>query len=305
LVSVQHNPASPKAGKPKPSVALDAAGGDGNCPNADGAANGVDAAGTPAAGADAGLSLGTGTNTNISSMIPMLQNLMSMLFAMIQSMTGSGTQQGQNPFNLPTTAAVSGVTAASATGAATTGQPAGVVSSGPPIIMQLDDFVTDAGNTNEQILSSGGAQIIPINVNKDTTQSRATSVAQGLDQVLQAVQSGQRVDVVNIQQQDFAPSAASDHIRAVVDQLSNLGIPVVISAGLSTQQNVNGIQNQFGTNNSFNVQPIDELGNFTAVPGNVKQSGTHAPARVSVEIAALKAQGKTLAEIRQALGVSA
>ena len=172
-----------------------------------------------------------------------------------------------------------------------------------PVIVQLDDFVTAAGDTNEQILTSQGAKVVPINVNKDQTQSRATSVAQGIDQVLQMVQSGQQVDVVNIQQQDFAPSADSAHIRSVVDQLSALGIPVVISAGLSQSTNINGERNQFGTANSFNVQAVDNLGGVTPLPGNVSHTGTHAPARVSVEIATLKAQGATLAQIRQALGV--
>ena len=233
------------------------------------------------------------TGTPQEALQQVLQMIMMVIMALIQ-----GDATGQSLPQIGAPQPVTGI------GGSVTPPPAAGGTNGQPVIVQLDDFVTDAGETNEQILSSQGAKVVPINVNKDQTQNRSTSVSQGLDQVLQMVKSGQQVDVVNLQQQDFAPSAASEHIRSVVDQLSALGIPVVISAGLSQQQNVNGIHNQFGTANSFNVQAVDNLGDFTAVPGNVSHAGTHAPARLSVEIAAMKAKGATLEEIRQALGIN-
>ncbi len=220
----------------------------------------------------------------------------SSLITLIQSLIGNLSPQGVGGLDAQALASGFGSPKQGHLTAAQTGK--------APIIAQLDDFAGtgEAGNTNSDLLAMNGASVKHLNVNV-SGKGRSQAIADGLEKVLKYAQSGQQLDVVNIQQQDFTASADTMRAQKLINQLTAMGIPVVVSAGLSMTPNVDNVHNQLTTKSSINVQATAELEEgLTAVPGNVKQGGTHAPARVSAKIALMSAQGLTLAQIKQRLG---
>lgn len=158
----------------------------------------------------------------------------------------------------------------------------GMVRRGGPTVAVIDDFNSNHGNEVAGIVQGGGANALRFDVNNGG--SRDQGVLNALDNVIGAVQSGQRVDAVNLSQQNFQASATTGAIQQRIGLLESMGVPVVVAAG----NNGGGAANQYAGNASFVV----ESGGPGSGRGNVRGNGqttSQAAASVAAQIALSRA----------------
>lgn len=147
-----------------------------------------------------------------------------------------------------------------------------------PTVAVIDDFNSNHGNQVAGIVQNGGANTLRFDVNSGG--SRDQGVLNALDNVIGAVQSGQRVDAVNLSQQNFQASATTGAIQQRIGLLESMGVPVVVAAG----NNGGGAANQYAGNASFVV----ESNGPGSGRGNVRGAGnttSEAAASVAAQIA--------------------
>jgi hypothetical protein len=253
-----------------------------------------------------------------SMMLQMVLMICKLLCSMIDGKAGSASAftvptaaTTTTAATTPTPAPAAAATTAASGAAGTTATSAGTAgaSTGRLRIAQIDTFT---GSTHGQeianTLRSGGGdpslagkidllQFDIANGNGGTSQN----INNALQNIVQRVQSGEQIDAVNMSLQDFSNGAQEQQTRALVDQLAALGVPVAIAAG----NNGPNQQNQLGGANTFNVQSATNGQiNATSGRGNVTADGqttSFAAANLAPVLAAKKAQGQTIGQIRASL----
>lgn len=180
-------------------------------------------------------------------------------------------------------------------------------------IAQIDTFAADNTGYNHgtdmaRILRNGGGDpslagrvdLMQFDIAGGNSAGKITS---SLQNVLQRVQAGEQVDAVNISLTAFQNDGNTQQSRALIDQLSALGVPVVVAAG----NNGPGQVNQLLGNGSFNVQSATNGRiNPSSGRGNTTFGGrttSVATANLAPILAAQKAAGLSPAQIRANLGL--
>lgn len=182
-------------------------------------------------------------------------------------------------------------------------------------IAQIDNFTTDQTGFNHgqeiaNTLRNGGndpnmrgkVDLLQYDVSKGGG-SITDRIADSLENVAQRVQNGEQIDAVNLSMQDFQASGDTQRVKAAIEQLSQLGVPVAVAAGNGGRDTVN----QLTGNSSFNVQSATDgninqdsgLGNITAEG----QTTSFATANLTPLLARMKASGASVGDIRSRLGV--
>ena len=158
----------------------------------------------------------------------------------------------------------------------------GIVQSGNsngPTVAVIDDFGSSHGNEVAGIVQSGGASTLRFDVNNGG--SRDQGVLNALDSVIGAVQSGQRVDAVNLSQQNFQANGATAAIQQRIGLLESMGVPVVVAAG----NGGGGQANQYAGGASFVVEgdgPNSGRGNVHGQGATTSQAAAQVAAQVAI-----------------------
>jgi hypothetical protein len=247
---------------------------------------------SPSVGADSQGAASSGGVKDIACQILMV--VMQMMISALESSSGGSPPVGGKP----------------ALGGAASGSPAGssatpTAPGGNPVIAQIDDFVPNETGFNhgakiaEKLNLDGNTSLLQYNINTAPGVDKTANIATSLDQVIAAVQSGQKIDAVHIPQYDPNESAATQAIREKTDVLATkYGVPVVIAAGNNGPQGVNKIvsPNAFEVVNVQNgqINPMSGIGNINFQEG---MSTSFASAGAAREIAKLKNQGLTIPQI--------
>ena len=159
----------------------------------------------------------------------------------------------------------------------------GMVSSAPNVAV-IDDFSTsNHGQEISGIIQSGGANT----QGYDVTQNGggASGVASALDNVIQQARSGKHFDAVNLSQQNFQASPATQAVQQRIQVLEQMGIPVVVAAGNGGP----GQTNQYAIGASF----VAASGSVDSGLGNVRGAGqttSQAAANVTAQVARMHSQ---------------
>ena len=158
------------------------------------------------------------------------------------------------------------------------GAPAGPQGSNGPNVVVIDDFQRSHGQEISQQIASGGVHTSNLDIGGQG--DRAGKIASALDSVIQQVQSGTKVDAVNLSQQDFTKTQSTQAVQAKIAQLQQMGVPVVVAAGNEGK----GAKNELAGTAAYVV------GNGTASSGvgNVQAQGSgtsQAAANVSIQVA--------------------
>jgi hypothetical protein len=246
---------------------------------------------SPSVGADSQGAASSGGVKDIACQILMV--VMQMMISALESSSGGSPPVGGKP-------ALGGAASGSPAGSATPPAPGG-----GPVIAQIDDFVPNETGFNhgakiaEKLNLDGNTSLLQYNINTAPGVDKTANIATSLDQVIAAVQSGQKIDAVHIPQYDPNESAATQAIREKTDVLATkYGVPVVIAAGNNGPQGVNKIvsPNAFEVVNVQNgqINPMSGIGNINFQEG---MSTSFASAGAAREIAKLKNQGLTIPQI--------
>jgi hypothetical protein len=237
----------------------------------------------------------------LSAIVTLLQQFMKdMVAGNTFSLGTAGTAGTTTPKPAVTLPVASAGTASAGTAAASPS-----AGNGRLTIAQIDSFTgTTHGQEIANVLKNGGGDsslagkvdLIQFDIAKNGNTSQ--NINDALQSVIQQVQSGTKIDAVNMSLQDFQASATSKQTSALVDQLAALGVPVAVAAGNSGPGQVNQLEG----NNSFNVQSATNGQiNATSGKGNVTANGqttSFATANLAPVLAAKHAQGLSVAQIR-------
>ncbi|MEM0951758.1 MAG: hypothetical protein AAGI66_06410 [Cyanobacteria bacterium P01_H01_bin.74] len=175
-----------------------------------------------------------------------------------------------------------------------------------PVVVQIDDYVTDPDGFNHGALVSsfinpdGGVDLLRYNI--DDGGNRTLNIATGLAEIITAVQNGGQVNAVHIPQYDPSNNFLTQMVRERADQLSALGVPVVIAAG---NNGVNGV-NRLPGDATFEVMNlVNGQIDVNSGRGNLAFEGRStslSSASAAREIAELDFQGFGSTQIFSALG---
>jgi hypothetical protein len=175
-----------------------------------------------------------------------------------------------------------------------------------PTVAVIDDF-SRAGGHGDQIASliengdpEGGA-IRTMRHNIANGGDLTSNIAGSLDDVLRRVQNGQKVDAVNLSQQNFQASGSSQALQDRIARLQEAGVPVVVAAGNGGA----GQQNQLARGAAFVVENSNRGSESRAQSsgtGNIRAEGqftSQAAATVSARVAKAHSQGANPQQINQ------
>ncbi len=140
------------------------------------------------------------------------------------------------------------------------------------MVAEIDDFTTDNTGFNHgaeianTLNPDGSVNVLKFNIGG--SGDRLAKIANSLDTVIARVKNGETIDAVNLSQQDFSNSPETAQVRAKIDELAALGVPVAVAAG----NNGPSQHNSLISNKAFAVQsatnglanPNSGLGNVTA-----------------------------------------
>lgn len=229
--------------------------------------------------------------------MPMIMQLFQTLVSLVNSFIGGSGQASKTPAASPS----SGSPAPASSGGA---------SGSKPNIVVIDSFSGSGASHGNEIVNTilqGG----PANIQKfdlgDSSNNQATyenTISNALDQVIKQVQSGQKVDAVNLSQQigGGPDDATTQKIRQQIQQLSALGVPVDVAAG----NNGPNTKNLLADNSGFVVESgTNGKINRDSGIGNILENApttSFATAELTGKVAALKASGLSLDQIKQQLG---
>lgn len=158
---------------------------------------------------------------------------------------------------------------------------------GAPLqVAVIDDFVAEKDGFNHgqeiaSIIEESGARTQRFNIDRPGGD-RTSLISSALDTLIAQVSRGQRVDAVNISQQDFQASATTARINRQVDLLESLGVPVVVAAG-----NEPGKVNELARTADIVVESSEA----PSGKGNVKAPGS-STSRAAARVAPLAALAK-------------
>lgn len=236
-------------------------------------------------------------SSGVSSFMPMIMQLFQTLVSLVNSFIGGSGQASKTPAASPS----SGSPAPASSGGA---------SGSKPNIVVIDSFSGSGASHGNEIVNTilqGG----PANIQKfdlgDSSNNQATyenTISNALDQVIKQVQSGQKVDAVNLSQQigGGPDDATTQKIRQQIQQLSALGVPVDVAAG----NNGPNTKNLLADNSGFVVESgTNGKINKDSGIGNILENApttSFATAELTGKVAALKASGLSLDQIKQQLG---
>jgi hypothetical protein len=166
----------------------------------------------------------------------------------------------------------------------------------PPRIAQIDDFTTDNTGFNhgaevaKTLNPDGKTNLLQMNIGGGG--DRLTHISNALDNVIARVKKGETIDAVNLSQQDFSNGPQAAQIRAKIDQLSTLGVPVAVAAG----NNGPNQHNDLISNKAFSVESTTNgQVNSDSGIGNVQAEGrttSFATANFARQIALKHAAGQ-------------
>lgn len=176
-------------------------------------------------------------------------------------------------------------------------------------IAVIDSFVTQSNGFNHgeeisRILKSGGSDaslagkidLLQFDVNRGS--NRTDGIADALEDVIRRVQNGEKIDAVNISQQDFTADADTQRVQEAINRLKELNVPVAVAAGNEGA----GAVNQLANNNAFVVSSTTNgLLNSSSGLGNIRAEGrstSFATANAAPILAKLKASGLSVDRIK-------
>ena len=167
-----------------------------------------------------------------------------------------------------------------------------------PTVVEIDNFVTDSQGFNhgEQVAKTINANN-DINVIKMDISSGDgyANVSNALDQVLARLKNGERIDAVNLSQQAYTENAKAAEIRAKLDQIAAMGVPVDVAAGNDGPNQTNVLVSA----HSFSVaSTTNGVVNASSGKGNVNAEASttsFAAAEFTRQVALLHAAGKAIA----------
>lgn len=181
-----------------------------------------------------------------------------------------------------------------------------------PTVAVIDDF-SRPGSHGDQIASliengdpDGGA-IRTMRYNIANGGDLTSNIAGSLDDVLRRVQNGQKVDAVNLSQQNFQASGSSQALQDRIARLQEAGVPVVVAAG----NGGSGQQNQLARGAAFVVENSNRGSENRAQSsgtGNIRAEGqftSQAAATVSARVAKAHSQGASPQQINQTVRAQA
>ncbi|MEB3285951.1 MAG: hypothetical protein VKJ04_00455 [Vampirovibrionales bacterium] len=264
-------------------------------------------------GSGAGTANAAAAPTDLTSLINSIVQVGSQLIQMLQGLLGGGSAAGITTANgslaAPApTAAIGGALGSAPAG--TKGNAGGLTRN--VVIAQIDNFSTDQSGFNHgeemaKTMRSGGGDpslagkvdLLQFQINNGSVRD----IADYLEQITAAVQSGQTIDAVEIPQFVSTPDADTARANAAIEQLSALGVPVVVAAGNSGPQQNNAL----GNSGAFLVQNL-ERGQIDpeSGTGNILFQGpttSYASANLATVVAAKKALGLSMDQIVQQLSV--
>ena len=160
------------------------------------------------------------------------------------------------------------------------------------VVAQIDNFNNGHGDMVANEINAGGdADILRFN-----TGGNGNQIAEKLREVVQLVGSGETIDVVNLSMQSVQDDP---EVQGLIDQLTEMGVPVAIAAG----NNGRGTRNGLATDNAFIVEATDGSGNVRDISGqgNIQYEGrttSAATGGLAPLLGRLKAQGLSIAQIR-------
>ncbi|MEB3285931.1 MAG: S8 family serine peptidase [Vampirovibrionales bacterium] len=230
------------------------------------------------------------------------------------SAPASGNLSADNPFTLPQPIQQA---------PATVGNEVAEADASRTTIAVIDNFKDDEdgfnhGETVAGIIESGGQtpenadsiDTIRMDVsNEDGESINDASIADSLDQLITRVQNGEDLDAVNLSLGTSDPNAENaDEIRAKVEELSALGVPVVFAAGNEGE----GTRNALAPEDvAFSVEALrngeredySSDGNLAAeIPPDIDLDGTSfAAPNIATLIASMDNAGLSIADIRNRL----
>lgn len=181
----------------------------------------------------------------------------------------------------------------------TTGAPAprtAGASNGALKIVQIDDFSSAHGQEIANTLTQDGdVSLEQYDISKGG--NRLANISSSLDDLITRARNGEKIDAVNISQQNFDNSSLSNEVRRKIELLSDLGVPVAVAAGNGGPNQQNGL----AANNSFNVaSTTNGVRNRDSGLGNVSAEGqttSFATANMATQLARLHAQGYSNGQI--------
>lgn len=246
-----------------------------------------------------GAAVPAASDASMETLVAVLKQVISTLNVML----GGSSTSAASTTSAATSAKATPALAATSTPTTSLTQPASTVAR-KPVIAQIDTFQADntGFNHGQEIAKSlsvdkgaGAAELKQYDL-------KNTSISGALNDIIAKVKSGQTIDAVELPQQNFTNNAESANVRAAIQQLSALGVPVVIAAGNSGPNQ----KNSFADNSGLVVQNI-ENGKLDANSGtgNVSFEGrttSFASANLAAVVAAQRAKGASLAQIKQQLG---
>jgi len=164
--------------------------------------------------------------------------------------------------------------------------------------VEIDSFITDSQGFNhgEQVAKTINANN-DINVIKMDISSGDgyANVSNALDQVLARLKNGEHIDAVNLSQQAYVENAQAAEIRAKLDQIAAMGVPVDVAAGNDGPNKTNVLVSA----HSFSVaSTTNGVVNASSGKGNVNAEASttsFAAAEFTRQIALLHAAGKAIA----------
>jgi hypothetical protein len=228
-----------------------------------------------------------------------LQQVLQMIIMVIMALIQGDASGASLP---PAAGLTPGLTGVGGTSAVATPPPA-AAAGGPLRIAQIDSFSSEHGEEIADLINGGGTHSDLVQDDIDLLQydiggGSNQKINDSLRDIIMRVQSGERIDAVNMSLQDFTESDAAAETSQLVDQLIAMGIPVAVAAGNDGP----GAQNFLEGQNSFNVESFTNgMRNGTSGLGNVQSDGSttsYATANLTPLLASLHAQGMSIAQIR-------
>ncbi len=163
----------------------------------------------------------------------------------------------------------------------------------------IDDFNTAHGGQVASALQQNGADTLNFNIGQSGT-SRSASIATSLQDIARRLDSGEKIDAVNLSQQDFAGDQNSQAIQQAISYIqSRHGVPVVVAAGNGGPNRVNRLASGASLVAANASRGSDVLDPNSSV-GNIAQSAdtsSIASALVAARAGQLRSQGLDLNSI--------
>lgn len=178
-------------------------------------------------------------------------------------------------------------------------------------VVVIDNFTPDNTGFNHgqemvnTILGGGNTPGLAgkINVQAMDTGGSLSNVNQSLQQVLNRVKSGEKVNAVNLSLVDFTPDQFTGPIRQTISELSQAGVPVLVAAG---NDGINQANVLAGDGALVVQSTTNGVLNASSGPGNIQSEGrttSFATANLTPLIAANNQLQKEQAAGGQVLGL--